>query len=137
MRIQPNVELLVMDYLRDDGAISATGARIATAFDEERKDDLQIIVQRIGGGQDQYGHLDRAHVQIDVWAKPQRRADAFDVMQLVRGALLEAANGGGGHDRGAISRVREFNLTWLPDRRETGAPQRPRYVLDLEVISHS
>lgn len=86
MPARPLVEPLLIAWLGDALAVTA-----ATELDNDLLADLPIVqVTRVGGGDDGF-RLDRALVDIDVYAATQ--AGAATLMEDVRGALLGTLRG--------------------------------------------
>lgn len=136
LRVQPNVERLVMDHLRDIEELDQlVDGRVWTAFDAKRGFPQVVITRIPASGADQYNHLDRARLQIDVWGAPGSRPLVHEVMQTVRAAMSNDQIAGE-HDLGVVNKTEEVSMGYLPESLETGGPARPRYILDIRLWLH-
>jgi hypothetical protein len=143
--LMPNVEALVLAYLRGDSVVQASPAqgRASAEIPANAGTDAYpyplIIGFRVGGAQKVRYRLDGAAIQIDAWAelteKGGSRVQAHDVMAAVRDAMsrLEGPVTAGeltGMFTGADERA--SGVIYLPDP----VTSRPRYTLDFDVYVH-
>lgn len=126
----PNVEALVVSFLRADAAVSAiAGARgYAGALPADPTRPCYRVTRY--GGAPAIGYplvLDRADLQIDTWGTTH--AQAHDLAAAIRDALAHRLPGK--HAAGVVTRVEFGPLSNSPDPSRD--PAWPRYIADVSV----
>lgn len=131
-RILPDVELLVIDWLRTVDELD--GVEIHSSFGPGQSWPAVRII-RVGGVRPWPPHLDQARIQIEGWSARVddggSKAEALNVVETVLAALLDGLPGV--HDEGVVSAV-DVGLapTWSPDQ----TTNQPRYVADVLITAH-
>lgn len=128
LRLLPDVEALVVAYLKADASVAAiAGTRVSTKLAEAYP---RVNVTLITGREVVREHLDEQHLQVDAYADD--KADANLLARTVRAVLLNAPSVP--HARGVVTHVRTITPPrWLPD--ET-ANDRPRYLAEYGITVH-
>lgn len=93
-----------------------------------------VTVRRIGGLPAVRQRLDAAEIQVDVWGIT--KAEAHDVAQAARVALMETGNTVVSYDGGsaAVTGVDDSSgMAWLPDPTS----KRERYTFTVRLYLHS
>ena len=132
----PNAEGLVSEFLRNDAAVIAEVAdRVYTSLPASPTYPC-IRLTRIGGATFLAGmyEFDRPLIQFDIWGGP--KATAWRIAETVREALIERLPGR--HDKGLVYGgvgVVTGGLRYTPD--PTFDPERPRYTLDVELLTRA
>lgn len=129
--VLPNVEALVVGFLRADDAVKAiAGARGYTATLPKDPTRPCYRVTRFGGSPAVAFPLvlDRADLQIDTWGTTH--GQAHDLMATIRAALADRLPGA--HAAGAVTRVEFGPASNSPDI--THDPAWPRYIADVSVF---
>ena len=127
-RIQPDIELAVIDFLRSYAPLTATGAKVGSELPASPSWPF-ITVVRLGGPADFPGWLDHPRVQVDAWA--DTKAQAYSAIAAARAGLLDLP---GVHDNTVITAADELTgPQWLPD---PVANSRPRYFVVFSLTTH-
>jgi hypothetical protein len=124
----PDTEALAIRYLADHPAVSAFGPRVHWQFDETLP---QVSIRRVGGSAPwPPDSLDRANLDVDVWAETKQ--EARDLAETVRQAMFSAA--GQVIDGVTICAAEEFSgPLFLPDDTPQGTP---RYTFTISWLVH-
>lgn len=130
-----DVEALVSYYLRAQSEVAAIcGQRVYTAIPSNPTFPL-VRLHRIGGvpPMSRPLHMDRAHLQIDVWGGP--KATALDLVDVVRTELSKLVDEAAVQPLGVVCGVKFGPLAFMPDDTvpTEGGKARPRYTQDVTV----
>ncbi|MDF1596945.1 MAG: DUF3168 domain-containing protein [Acidimicrobiia bacterium] len=124
-----DVEALTVAHLLTDSTVTTlTGTRIGTEIPAGQAWP-KVRVFRISGPYVVGDHLERASLQIDVWADD--KPAAWDVTAVTRKSVLSMWSTS--HVLGVVTKVEEtLGPSWLPDP-ET---DRPHYMFGAAVYTH-
>lgn len=130
----PDVEGALRDWLRGRSAIEAlVDERV---FFGVSGDNAQIVVQRVGGGDDlSEAPLDIALIQLDLWGSKSSpsKADLDELRRTVRAELYQLREATALNDDVTAYGANVASDLWRPDP----ANDRPRYILTVEVTARS
>lgn len=112
LRVLPDAELLVVNYLRTIDELTNLYVEVCTRIPETPA--LPVVrVLRVGGTPTVRRHLDVARVQVDTYADGEEAKEiAHTVARLVQAALQEMP---GSHDEGVVTGVDDGVFRWAPD----------------------
>jgi hypothetical protein len=126
----PDVVALTRSYLVTvDEVNTLVGTRVSTRLPNQPTLPA-VTLQRVGGVPTVWQWLDRAAIDVNVWAADE--ASAWTVARTVRAALLVMA---GPFDEGVVTAVEDLSgLQWLPDTLVT--PPVDRVHFSVAVSAH-
>lgn len=131
MIVVPDVEMHVMEFLRDHANVAAVvDGRVSTRIPADPVFPL-LRVQRVGGNQFVRGYADHAEVQIDSWGEADDDPSAWQAIAIAEGALI--ADFQGVYDDAVIDGVDE---TIGPFSAPDPVTSRPRYIAQVRVTYH-
>lgn len=131
-RVLPDVEQLVVDYLKGLEAVRDIHASVETDPQKTKNARFpQVLITRLGGPSDYPSWLEHARIQVDVRA--QTKQDAFRATAIVRAAMEDLPQAE--FDNAVVTGVDdELGPQPIPDRSVD--PPRPRYVFSKIVHVH-
>lgn len=125
LRVLPDAELLVVNYLRDIDELTNLYVDIHTRLPETPA--LPVVrVLRVGGTPTVRRHLDVARLQVDTWADTKQQAHT--VARLVQAALHDLP---GAHEEGVVTAVDDGVFRWAPDDDTGWAGYQADYLVYL------
>jgi len=132
IRVQPDAELAVIQYLRSRSEVTSLvpSSRITTAIPQEPTYPC-VTVTRIGGGSTSWGQIDEPAIQVDVWGGSRYLCQ--QIARTVRACILALANDTVSEGTLA-SGFEEVGPQWFPD--SVVVPPLPRYVARYRVLLH-
>lgn len=134
VRVAPDIELIVADYLRAHTDVTAlVGSRVST--DEPASPVYPLLLVEMSDGAYRDG---RAHwtfeATIDVECKAATKVAASLLARTALAALMECV--GYAHAQGHVVDVAEFTgPDWSPDTVRT--PPQPRYEFSVLISAHN
>lgn len=131
VRVLPNVEGLFIAFLKADPDVAPMlGGRVYSSLPADKVWPAARVTRYAGAPVWQVpAELDRAELQLDVWADSKQVA--WQVVATARAATAERMPGV--HALGQVTAVDLGQLAYDPD--ETYDPALPRYVADLTVYA--
>lgn len=131
VRILPNVEGILIAFLKDDPDVSPLLAgRVYSTIPTAKVYPLARVARFAGAPVFQVpAELDAAQVQLDVWADSKQAA--WQAIATMRAAMAERLPGV--HALGKVAGVDLGQLSYDPD--ETFDPAKPRYIADVTVYA--
>lgn len=125
LRVLPDAELLVVNYLRDIDELANLYVNVWTTLPPAPALPA-VRVLRVAGAPAIRQHLDVARLQVDTWADTKEQAHT--VARLVQAALHDMP---GAHDEGVVTAVDDGVFRWAPDDETGWAGYQADYLVYL------